>query len=1464
MRQEQSRRKTPAARILSLALALCMIAAFVPAMTLTAGAESTSVTSDGMLPDTAVAVFDGGLGGADTNADAISGDTAVSTAWTDWTSSWSGISAEGQNNINIVNSSDGYYWNSSVSMLALQFYDVANATANVKTTAGYGADSDWFAYDYISTVGTSVVDDIAIIGYNPTTGDEVIIDQFRTSASGFYPSASASYTTDGELSDDSTTSTGYVDWGNYRIFVEKGDGTYTVSYYYAANHSRNISYTSLGSKTYSGSLDGYGFGGLYFTRVTGGTYWYTNSRMWEPMVYADTTTDGYLSVGIQGTTSQTQGGSIWDNTLDLAAVSSYLARESGTTFSGSYGTLGSDRYGTVTFDVPAAYNIKSATLRMHVYRSHGYLIYSAWEKIGIYNGAVTPSSSNSSYLLTDAKIYGGGTSTSDSGSDYVNKIVYADVTDYITAGESNTLTLAVPIAALGIDDTYSVPMLIVEYEEDTSITYNDVTVNYTLDGTTVDDLTVTKTVASGYNASFDAMDYFVSSGYYYADAVTYESVTADATYTIELTEVPVYTWQAGSYNTGNLDDAGTYPAKRNFAAFNWGGEGTYDRVGVAILDADAGYNTYTLNVTNARSYGSYTAYIYAVSYADYSAIDLTSTTEMTDLLATNTPVATITSSTGASVTEIDLGDVSSLIDESGKIVILGTSISGLYGIEGSTMSVTAANMYDVTYVNEDGDTLGTLTVEADASVAAKTFYNENDGTIYTADAVDAVTGDTEVTATALDVIAPTYDGFLTPNTTDTSDVESYITADNDGMIRVTGSSTDAFGVVSMFDEYYIGSGAEASKTRVGYLEFDVPTGYVAGDDIVLTLSVATIDSDAVGSYVGAIATTLDVDSLTDGEGNGSSIDLGIDSTDTVYYSEAALTADTDTVTIDLTGIEADNGAVKVIIVVPRGEVRFANEERTTFGGAYEGQTAYVEVTASEPVDAVVTFTCGGEEIGSTYSVAVSKDTTSVTVPAGIYNKQYYLDSDTSVSLDDSYAATLEISELSLFSWRNDAIVYSSNGEANTYNIAVDSDTWADDRVAYAYASIPEVTENTQILEVTVKAYYNNGTWQAPGTITLNYSTDYDKVKALDLAGGTETTTALSKLTFDDTLAVLDVDLTDFDSTTNIATFSVKFPTEISGNVVLEIVAGGNSNGSIVSVSSITFDVVDKDLGVELVDGAQIRVGKGFDDVESSETYQDLLGDSGLRFIATFTTDNTMAGVDGAVYGIAIFDGGFDEEEFDVETASIGEDNATLDGNAAVAMIQADKTQGDASVFTAAITNIQTSNYNRIYVAVPYVTVGEETYYDWDEAVARTPYQVAKGLLFSSDEDNTDGYTYTADEQTLIDVLNVYTNKTGARITLTQDGSGGYTVGYAEYANGATEFFEISTSTGDDGSFVITLTPQEDATFYNYAVDCFRANNASASAFTNKVEGATVALDEDNKTLVITIPASTTSGDGDNE
>ncbi|MCD8048055.1 MAG: hypothetical protein LUG52_00340, partial [Clostridia bacterium] len=49
MRQEQSRRKTPAARILSLALALCMIAAFVPAFTLTAGAVGAITVDDTTL-----------------------------------------------------------------------------------------------------------------------------------------------------------------------------------------------------------------------------------------------------------------------------------------------------------------------------------------------------------------------------------------------------------------------------------------------------------------------------------------------------------------------------------------------------------------------------------------------------------------------------------------------------------------------------------------------------------------------------------------------------------------------------------------------------------------------------------------------------------------------------------------------------------------------------------------------------------------------------------------------------------------------------------------------------------------------------------------------------------------------------------------------------------------------------------------------------------------------------------------------------------------------------------------------------------------------------------------------------------------------------------------------------------------------------------------------------------------------
>ncbi|MCD8050013.1 MAG: hypothetical protein LUG52_10585 [Clostridia bacterium] len=282
-------------------------------------------------------------------------------------------------------------------------------------------------------------------------------------------------------------------------------------------------------------------------------------------------------------------------------------------------------------------------------------------------------------------------------------------------------------------------------------------------------------------------------------------------------------------------------------------------------------------------------------------------------------------------------------------------------------------------------------------------------------------------------------------------------------------------------------------------------------------------------------------------------------------------------------------------------------------------------------------------------------------------------------------------------------------------------------------------------------------------------------------------------------------------------------------------------------------------GIELVDGAQIRIGGG---VTSDN---ELNGeDSGLRFIAVLTTDNTLASyvqddTVNAVPGIAIWDGGVVTEEVDASAIA----QADLDNP--VATYDADKYQNtDKTIFSVAITNISESNYNRIYVAVPYIRIGTDYYYNYEEAVARTPYQVAAGILtnngvsaLTDSKDNT--YVYDADVNTvLMQVLNVYANKTGARITL--DSS--YKAAVAEYSNGAAAFFTVACAENEeDGTYTITFTVEDgsSALFYSYAADTYRVNNSHknfAETFGVTEDDIIISDDGTTMTIVITPPSNT--------
>ncbi len=214
------------------------------------------------------------------------------------------------------------------------------------------------------------------------------------------------------------------------------------------------------------------------------------------------------------------------------------------------------------------------------------------------------------------------------------------------------------------------------------------------------------------------------------------------------------------------------------------------------------------------------------------------------------------------------------------------------------------------------------------------------------------------------------------------------------------------------------------------------------------------------------------------------------------------------------------------------------------------------------------------------------------------------------------------------------------------------------------------------------------------------------------------------------------------------------------------------------------------LGVTLWDGAQVRIGSGVsEDGKISGT------DSGIRFIADVSRTNTLAALDRAEIGIAL----------------------TADGSSSVAYIAADKYQNESqTLFTAALGNKSSSNFNRIFTAFPYVKI-DGTYYTGG-SVSRSLYQVAAGLL--------NGEEISGD--TLWNVLNAYVNETGVRLTFSDvKGAGAFEA--SDYTGES--FFEIESVDydADEDMYTVVLTPSGQAAFSDYWREAIRINNNHSEA-----------------------------------
>jgi hypothetical protein len=228
----------------------------------------------------------------------------------------------------------------------------------------------------------------------------------------------------------------------------------------------------------------------------------------------------------------------------------------------------------------------------------------------------------------------------------------------------------------------------------------------------------------------------------------------------------------------------------------------------------------------------------------------------------------------------------------------------------------------------------------------------------------------------------------------------------------------------------------------------------------------------------------------------------------------------------------------------------------------------------------------------------------------------------------------------------------------------------------------------------------------------------------------------------------------------------------------------------INIESPSGDVSKAIFDIEMFDGAQVRIGEG---VAGSSIPKN----SGLRFIAQIDTSSST----GLAALIQEYKG-TEELSFGVAITAEGSDNT-------VYVPCEDYQDGDKTVFTAVITNLQTDNYNRIFSATPYIKVGDNTYFgtDFDKSnkVDRSIYQVSAGLLGSSNKLDTSSLSYELTDY-VKSVLNAYINKVGVRLTYSSsdksitsrtDGNGAYT---------GDVFFSVESTPNSDGvSYDVTVT-----------------------------------------------------------
>ncbi len=209
-------------------------------------------------------------------------------------------------------------------------------------------------------------------------------------------------------------------------------------------------------------------------------------------------------------------------------------------------------------------------------------------------------------------------------------------------------------------------------------------------------------------------------------------------------------------------------------------------------------------------------------------------------------------------------------------------------------------------------------------------------------------------------------------------------------------------------------------------------------------------------------------------------------------------------------------------------------------------------------------------------------------------------------------------------------------------------------------------------------------------------------------------------------------------------------------------------------------------GLSIEMGAQVRIGTT--PIEQGAQL-DAQRDSGLRFVGTANYSDTLIADDAAEFGMKI----------------------QAEGSDSVKYIKAEKFQDeDNSVFTVAITNLKTGNYNRKYTATGYakITMFDGTVKEFtSDSITRSIYQVSVGLMKTQGEINS----------ALKNILNAYINQVGIRLLYRSDGSMCVNDSNSGKYSGEV-YFDVEYVVNEDNSTTVTITPFGLQEAFNNSVD----------------------------------------------